>query len=365
MLQASMPTAYINAIGTAVPSHDVHDKFVQYAPQLLTDERLRKLFRRMADRCQIEHRYSFFAPDPDPAVLDSGGFFQRGSFPDTATRMKFYESHALDLAMESLDAAGIKAHAAEITHLIVTSCTGFYAPGLDLQLAHRLGLDPSVERTIIGFMGCYAAMNALKLARHIVRSESRSKVAIVNLELCTLHLQETANIEEVLSFLIFADGCSASIVSTEPGGIELESFRTTVIPGSADQITWHIGRTGFDMRLAGTVPGTIGSGLPDAMPSILNGHAAEDVELWAVHPGGRSILDAVEGAVGDMRDQLADSRVVLRDYGNMSSATVMFVLKRMLDRFRGMGIGGNALGCAMAFGPGLTAESMLFRMATA
>ena len=160
---------------------------------------------------------------------------------------------------------------AEITHLIVTSCTGFYAPGLDLQLAHRLGLDPSVERTIIGFMGCYAAMNALKLARHIVRSEPRSKVAIVNLELCTLHLQETDNIEEVLSFLIFADGCSASIVSAEPDGIELESFRTTVIPGSADQITWHIGRNGFDMRLAGTVPGTIGSGLPDAMPSILNG----------------------------------------------------------------------------------------------
>jgi alpha-pyrone synthase len=365
MLQVSKSTAYINAIGTAVPAHDVHEKFVQYAPLLLTDERLRKLFRRMADRCQIEHRYSFFEPHPDPALLDTGGFFRRGAFPDTATRMKFYERHALDLAMASLDEAGIQSHAPEITHLIVTSCTGFYAPGLDLQLAHRLGLDPSVERTIIGFMGCYAAMNALKLARHIVRSEPQSKVAIVNLELCTLHLQETDNIEEVLSFLIFADGCSASIVSAEPDGIELESFRTTVIPGSTDQITWHIGRNGFDMRLAGTVPGTIGSGLPEAMPSILNGRSARDVELWAVHPGGRSILDAVEGAVGSTHDQLVDSRAVLRDYGNMSSATVMFVLKRMLDRFRGGGIGGNGLGCAMAFGPGLTAESMMFRLAAA
>jgi predicted naringenin-chalcone synthase len=361
-----MTAAFINAIGTAVPSHDVHDKFVSYAPKLLTDERLRKLFRRMAERCQIEHRYSFFEPDPDPEVLDQGGFFKRGAFPDTATRMKFYEAHALGLAVTSLEAAGIARHKAEITHLIVTSCTGFYAPGLDLQLARHFELDPSVERTIIGFMGCYAAMNALKAARHIVRSEPASKVAIVNLELCTLHLQETANIEEVLSFLIFADGCSACVVSAEPDGVELESFRATVIPGSADQITWHIGRTGFDMRLAGTVPGTIGQGLPDALPKILRGRDPSDVELWAVHPGGRSILDAVAGAIGDASgDPLTDSRAILRDYGNMSSATVMFVLKRMLDRFRNTGIGGNSLGCAMAFGPGLTAESMMFRLAAA
>ncbi|QQP89780.1 type III polyketide synthase [Skermanella sp. TT6] len=361
-----MPTAaYINAIGTAVPTHDVHDKFVSYAPALLTDERLRKLFRRMAERCQIEHRYSFFEPDPDPEVLDTGGFFTRGAFPDTATRMKFYERHALGLATASLEAAGIERHRDGITHLIVTSCTGFYAPGLDLELARHFGLDPSVERTIIGFMGCYAAMNALKAARHIVRSEPGSKVAIVNLELCTLHLQETADIEEILSFLIFADGCSACLVSAEPDGIELQGFRATVIPGSADQITWHIGRNGFDMRLAGTVPGTIGQGLPDALPSILQGRSPSDVELWAVHPGGRSILDAVAGAIEGKGDQLSDSRAVLRDYGNMSSATVMFVLKRMLDRFRDTRMGGNGLGCAMAFGPGLTAESMLFRLAAA
>ena len=358
-----MPVAaYINAIGTAVPSYDVHDKFVSYAPSLLTDQRLRKLFRRMAERCQIEHRYSFFAPDPNPEALDTGGFFQRGAFPDTATRMKFYEQHALGLAATSLQAIGIERHAQEITHLIVTSCTGFYAPGLDLELVRHFNLDPSVDRTIVGFMGCYAAMNALKLAHHIVRSQPTAKVVIVNLELCTLHMQETADIEEVLSFLIFADGCSACLVSAEPDGIELQSFRATIIPGSADQITWHIGRLGFDMRLAGTVPSTIGHGLPDALPAILQGRSPRDVDLWAVHPGGRTILDAVEGAIDSIDDHLADSRAVLRDYGNMSSATVMFVLKRMLDRFRGNGIGGNGLGCAMAFGPGLTAESMLFRL---
>jgi alpha-pyrone synthase len=358
-----MTTAYINRIGTAVPVHDVHRKFVDYAPSLLTDERMRRLFRRMAERSQIEHRYSFFEPDPDPAVLDAGGFFRRGAFPDTATRMRFYETHALELATSSLNALEFDRHRDGISHLIVTSCTGFYAPGLDLQLVERFGLDASVERTIVGFMGCYAAMNALKLARHIVRSEPEAKVAIVNLELCTLHLQETADLEQVLSFLIFADGCSSCVVSAEPEGIALESFRTTVVPGSAGQITWHIGGHGFDMVLAGTVPQTIGQGLPTALPSILDGRRPDDIELWAVHPGGRTILDAVEQAVELDGDRLTESRAVLRDFGNMSSATVMFVLGRMLDRFRHTGMGGNGLGCAMAFGPGLTAESMLFRMA--
>jgi alpha-pyrone synthase len=360
-------TAYINRIASAVPPYDVHETFVDFVKsQLQGDNRKSALFNRMVEKSAIDHRYSCLQPADGPnGAMDADGHFVRGRFPDTAQRMRLFDMHAPVLAARAVDKLQLGEGKRRISHLIVACCTGFSAPGLDLEIVERCGLDASVERTIVGFMGCYAAMNALKLARHIVRSEPQSKVAIVNLELCTLHLQETDNIEEVLSFLIFADGCSASIVSAEPDGIELEAFRTTVIPGSADQITWHIGRSGFDMRLAGTVPGTIGSGLPDALPSILQGRNACDVELWAVHPGGRTILDAVEGAIGGTHDQLADSRVVLRDYGNMSSATVMFVLKRMLDRFRGAGIGGNGLGCAMAFGPGLTAESMLFRLASA
>ncbi|MBP2312565.1 type III polyketide synthase [Azospirillum soli] len=358
-----MTTPHINRIGTAVPAHDVHRKFVEFAPKLLSDERARRLFQRMAERCQIEHRYSSFEPDPDPDGLDMERFFRRGAFPDTAARMRWYERHALGLAEASLDALEIEECRGRITHLIVASCTGFYAPGLDLQLVERFGLNASVERTIVGFMGCYAAMNALKLARHIVRSEPSANVLVVNLELCTLHLQETDDLEQVLSFLIFADGCASCLVSAEPEGIALEDFRATVVPDSGGQITWRIGQQGFDMFLAGAVPSTIARGLPQALGGILGGRSAEDVELWAVHPGGRTILDAVEQAAGLEPDRLADSRAVLRDFGNMSSATVVFVLKRMLDRFRQTGMGGNGLGCAMAFGPGLTAESMLFRMA--
>ncbi|MGQ9368202.1 type III polyketide synthase [Azospirillum sp. ST 5-10] len=355
--------AYLNRIGTAVPSHDIHAEFVVTAQTLLPDPRARRLFARMAERCGIERRWSVFEAAGDGG-FDRGGFYVRGAFPDTAARMRRYEEEAPELALAAVRALDLgAAERAGITHLIVASCTGFYAPGLDLQLAERLGLDRGVERTIVGFMGCYAAMNALKLARHVVRSEPAARVLVVNLELCTLHLQESPDLETVLSFLIFGDGCAAALVSGEPEGIALDGFRAVVMPEAAGQITWRIGSQGFDMHLSGAVPGTLAAGLPGALPDILGGRGVDDVELWAVHPGGRSILDAVEEAAGLDRERLADSRAVLRDFGNMSSATVMFVLKRMLDRFRATGIGGNGAGCALAFGPGLTAETMTFRMA--
>ena len=353
-----MAEAYLNQIATAVPDHDVHSKFVDYAPFLLSEERHRTLLRRMATRAEIDHRYSFLKPHPDALGLDADGFYKRGAFPDTQTRMKFYERHAFSLATRALDQLNFTAHSDSVTHLIITTCTGFYAPGIDLQVVQHYGLNPSVERTVVGFMGCYAGINALKLARHIVRSEPSSKVAILNLELCTIHLQESNDLEQVLSFLIFADGCSASLVSANPYGIELQSFYSTVMPDSADQITWHIGGLGFDMVLLGKVPLTVAKNLPAKVNTILRGRKAHDMEHWAIHPGGRTILDAVQGSM-DLPDYaLHQSRDVLRRYGNMSSATVMFVLKEMLEPGTKAG-----RGCAMAFGPGLTVESMQFQTA--
>jgi alpha-pyrone synthase len=237
---------------------------------------------------------------------------------------------------------------------VLATCTGFFAPGLDLQLIERLSLDRTIERTVIGFMGCSAAINALKVARHIVRSQPDARILVVCLELCTLHLQETDDLEQVLSFLIFADGCAAGLVSAEPRGLALREFHVAVMPEAADQITWRIGDAGFDMRLSGAVPKSIARGLPPHMPAILAGREPRDVALWAIHPGGRSVLDAAEDALELPAERLLTSRETLRRYGNMSSATVMFVLKAMLgDTARG-------LGCAMSFGPGLVAETMLF-----
>jgi len=349
--------AYLNHIVTAVPDHDIHSTFIARAPSLLNNDRHRVLLKRMTDRVQIEHRYSFLKPPgADEEGFDADGFFRRGAFPDTKTRMCFYERHAFTLAKRALDQLDLAAQKDTITHLIVTTCTGFYAPGLDLQVIEHYGLSPAVERTMIGFMGCYAALNALKLARHIVRSQPAAKVVILNLELCTLHLQETDDLEQLLSFLIFADGCAASIVSAEPRGIELQSFHAAIIPDSADQITWHIGCFGFDMELLGRVPATVAKGLSSNLGVILKGHARDSIRHWAIHPGGRSILDAVQRGIGIPGEKLRQSRDILRRFGNMSSATVMFVLKEMMAPDTPAGPG-----CAMAFGPGLTAETMLFR----
>jgi len=353
-----MTDAYINEIATAVPDYDVHKNFVNYAPSMLTNERERALLSRMAGRAQIEHRYSFLKPPSDPTQFDEQGFYKRGAFPDTQARMHFYERHALTLAKKAIDQLDLECRKNSITHLILTTCTGFYAPGLDLQVIEHYGLKSSTERTVIGFMGCNAAINALKLSRHIVRSEPSANVLILNLELCTLHLQETDNIEQLLSFLIFADGCSASLVSATPVGIEMQSFVSAVMPDSSDQITWHIGDLGFDMVLMGKVPLTITNELPHSMSKILCGQKSENMTHWAIHPGGRTILDAVQKTIGMPADMLRHSRDVLRRFGNMSSATVMFVLNEMLQPGTKAG-----LGCAMAFGPGLTAESMLFQTA--
>jgi len=350
-----MPEAFINRIATANPPHDVHHTFLRFGQLMLRDNRRVALFNRMAERSGISHRYSFLEPDPNGAVVDTEGFYRRGHFPDTAARMRKFEAWAPGLAVEAAEKLLDGEDRSRITHVIVTSCTGLSAPGIDLALVEQCGLSPSVERTMVGFMGCYAAINALKLARHIVRSQPDARVLAVNLELCSLHLHETADMEEILSFLLFADGCAAALISAEPKGVAMESFHAALVPGTAELIRWHIRQQGFDMVLSGAVPGTIRTALAGARDAITGG--ANDIDLWAVHPGGRTVLDAVEQAFGLAPTALGASRSVLNDYGNMSSSTVMFVLDRIM---RGSQCG---RGCAMSFGPGLVAETMMFHMA--
>jgi predicted naringenin-chalcone synthase len=357
-----LTTAYINRIATMVPNHDVHEAFLRFAESLLEgDRRSALLFRRMAGKSGIEHRYSSFAPsrDPSSAAIDSEAFYTRGNFPDTATRMRAFETRAPELAAAAIERLQLGEERNRITHLLITCCTGFSAPGLDLELIARCGLPSSVERTMIGFMGCYAAINALKLARHIVRSEPNSRVLVVNLEMCTLHLKETTDIEQILSFMLFADGCAACVVSSDPIGVAIESFQALLVPGTHNLITWNIREFGFDMILSGQVPATIEEALSAGAGKILAGAPISSIDLWAVHPGGRTVLDAVERAFDLAPTALTASREILRNYGNMSSATVTFVLDKLMRGASGTG----ARGCAMAFGPGLTAETMLFSMA--
>jgi predicted naringenin-chalcone synthase len=351
-----MTEVFVNRIATAVPPHQVHDAFRLFAEGRLRDGRDRSAFARLAERAQIARRWSVLEPS---APLGSGtacGFYRAPEgFPTTRARMARYEAAAPGLAAPALDRLGMAEEGKRVTHLILATCTGFSAPGLDHWIIGRYGLPGHVERSILGFMGCQAAINALKLAWHLVRSDPSARVVVVALELCTLHLQGSDAIEQLLSFLIFADGCAAALVTAEPAGLRLDGFHAGLVPQAADQITWRIGDGGFDMTLSGMVPFTLAHALPALAGAMLGGAAPATVDLWAVHPGGRSILDAVAHGLDLPPGALAQSRAVLREHGNMSSATVMFVLRAMLEE----GIPGRR-GCAMAFGPGLSAETMRF-----
>ena len=348
-----MTQAWLNRITTAVPPHDIHAAFVEFGRDTVADWHKRALFDRMAKLSDIEHRYAIFEPGPRPRdkILDVTGFYRRGAFPSTAARMALYQPHALDLAMTAVRRLDLEPDT--ITHLIVASCTGFTAPGLDFQIMRAAGLPDATQRTIVGFMGCFAAVNVLKLADQIVRADPASRVLVVNLELCSLHLQEDfQDLPKMLSFMLFADGASAALVSADPAGIALGRFQAAIIPRSHDLITWQIGNDGFEMHLSGQVPGRIRRWLPEHGVKLL---PLERPQLWAVHAGGRSILDSVQQGLGLTPGALRHSRAVLRDYGNMSSATLMFVLHSILHDADARGPG-----MAMAFGPGLSVESFGF-----
>jgi alpha-pyrone synthase len=354
-----MAEVFINRIATAVPRHEVHGAFRAFAVTQAEGEKGRTAFARMAARSDITHRYSVLeASEPEGSGTVCGFYRTGAAFPSTRARMARYEREAPELAGTAFARLGLEDEAPRITHLVVATCTGFVAPGLDRHLVERHGLPRGVERTMVGFMGCQAAINALKVAWHVVRSEPEARVLVVCLELCTLHLQDTSALDQLLCFLLFADGCAAAIVSAEPKGLRVEGFRSVVMPEAGDMITWRIGDDGFDMTLSGMVPITLAHALPDWQAEMLGGGNAADVDLWAVHPGGRTILDAVEHGLALPQGALADSRAVLRDHGNMSSATVMFVLAAMMARAEA-----RQRGCALAFGPGLSAEAMRFSVA--
>ncbi|HEX2793716.1 MAG TPA: type III polyketide synthase [Croceicoccus sp.] len=347
-----MTQPHINAIATAVPPHEAHAVFREWAEAQIADPRQRKLFGRMADRSGISHRWTVLAPPADGSQTGFNGFYGRG-MPPTSARMAVYAKEAPDLVMQAAEGLG-PLH--EVTHLVLASCTGFVAPGIDQIVARRLGLAPSVERTLVGFMGCYAAVAALRTARHIVRSEPAARVLVVTVELCTLHLQADDAVDEILTMLLFGDGAAAAIVSADPVGIALGDPFSATLPDSEDLIGWTIGDTGFDMTLSGAVPGHIREAIASGVMRRAFGDPAT-VDGWAVHAGGRTVLDAVEQGFDLAPDALAESRAVLRDFGNMSSATLMFVLARVLADDRRVDNG-----VALAFGPGLAIEGFRYRM---
>jgi predicted naringenin-chalcone synthase len=311
---------------------------------------------------EIDSRYSCISnPDEFFKVNDDG----KVEIPTTKQRNDLFTTEARKLFVDTARGAiencpGVSFD--DITHLVTVSCTGFFNPGPDYAIIEGLHLNKNVQRYNIGFMGCHAAFPALRLAKQICQAEPDAMVLVVAVELCTLHLQLKEDLDSLLGGAIFADGAAGVIVSSKKpapsqNAFEMKHFESTLIPDSREQMAWTIGDTGFEMVLSQYIPRVIQSNIRAIVEPILaqQGISIADIDHWAVHPGGKAILDRIEESLG-IEGKIETSRAILRQFGNMSSATILFVLKRILEN--AVNNGNNSV-LAMAFGPGLTVETAL------
>lgn len=290
--------------------------------------------------------------------------------PSTGARNEVYVREASRLYV---DAAAAALEASEgldktdVTHVITVSCTGFFSPGPDYRIVRGLDLNPSVQRYHLGFMGCYAAFPAMRQAKTICDADPNAVVLVVSVELCSIHVRVSDDPDTILGSSLFGDGAAAAVITGRDmdgtRALQLDHFETVITPVGEEAMAWNIGDHGFEMVLGTYVPKIIDAHIVEALAPLLahddslTDRAYRELEHWAIHPGGRSILDKVEAKLELETKQLSPSRDVLRRYGNMSSATVLFVLKQILEQPDS--VGGERI-CGMAFGPGLTVETGLF-----
>jgi len=375
-------------------------------PTILIQDQVRDVFAAQPDLGRLAQRlvtaaFNLSGIDTRHTVieeltLDAEGaepqFFdpesQRLLVPSTRVRNELYITEATKLFVEAGRRAlaacpGIEA--ADVTHVVTVSCTGFYAPGPDYMLVRELGLSPGTQRYHLGFMGCYASMPALRTAKQFVEADPNAVVLVVSAELCSLHLRTSNDPDTIVASSLFADGAAAGIVSgraPEQGelALSLDLFETVITPIGEGDMAWKIGDEGFEMVLSSYVPHIIDQHIEGALAPLLardpvlsaaqgpaggqGGGLGTAVAHWAIHPGGRSILDKTEAKLGLSQAQLAPARETLRRYGNMSSATILFVMKAILEGAAGTDALAPAASdgervCAMAFGPGLTVETGL------
>ena len=361
----------ISAIGTAVPPHkQTQVRAAEIVTQMLNlgpaETRLLKAIYKatliesrhsvLSDYVKQPGEFSFFPNDPTQ------------SFPTTAARMQLYQDNALTLALTAIEDCLSERKDFDkmtITHLITVSCTGMYAPGLDFEIVTALQLTSHTKRTPIGFMGCYAAFNAMDLAHDLCRADPQAKVLIVSVELCTLHFQQNSSTENIVANALFADGAAAVLIETLPQktkALTCIGFYGDLLPQSQDKMAWTIADYGFDIVLSQYVPALIESGIMHFMEKLLHQYNLQqsDIDYYAIHPGGNKILEACETALQLDKSVNHYAYQVLARYGNMSSATILFVLKALWQDFTSKDQGKTIFSCA--FGPGLTVQSMLLKV---
>ncbi|NNK61672.1 MAG: type III polyketide synthase [Gemmatimonadetes bacterium] len=356
-------TLHVAGIGTAVPPRVApQDEAAALSPLFCgADERQARMLRVLYRKSGVRRRHSVAVRGGSGPLLERIPYYPVATGPDdlgptTAQRMVWYEQEAPALALEAsrgaLDEAGIEP--GSVTHLVTVSCTGFFSPGVDARLIEQLGLSRGVERTHVGFMGCHGALNGLRAALAYAEDPD-ARVLLCAVELCSLHFAYGWDPEMLVANTLFADGAAALVGWSGTDGWAVRDQGTLLMPDSQEAMTWRIGDHGFRMTLSSQVPERIRSHLAGWLVPWLaeRGLRPDQVGSWAVHPGGPRILEAVEDAMELPDGALRVSRETLRDYGNMSSPTVLFILERMRRE-------AAPRPCvALAFGPGLVVEAAI------
>lgn len=355
----------IQGIGTALPPHrlDQEDVAARLSDALGGQGDSARWARRIFKQSGVERRYTC-----EPNLLEAAGLCRYAvngnpdGVPTTAERMLVYERESVPLARQAAERALADSgtNPSDITHLIAVSCTGQFLPGLDVALAKGLGMRPDVRRIPLTFLGCAAGLTGIRLARDIVEGEPTAVVLVVCVELCTLHIQPSDDRQALYATAFFGDGASACVVSGSGGGLfALGAGRTILFPDSEGEMAWKLGPTGFDLYLSAGIPRLIGQVVPPRLGEWLGGEARPG--LWAIHPGGRGIVDALQTALDLSDEETSASRTVLRGYGNLSSATLLFVFQELRRKLESGALPRDpesASGVAIAFGPGVSAEMM-------
>ncbi len=353
-MNSSIVSIGLSNPGAPIPQAKI-SRFMQLAHQLDGQERrkLDFLYRKSG----IDSRHSVLDDFQKEKVSDFT-FFPKNKelhpFPGTAARMQVFEEKGPELAEQAVRSALQQANveAKSLTHLILISCTGMVAPGLELDLMRRLDIPSSVERYCIHFMGCYAAFTGLRLADQLVKANPNSRVLVVSVELCTLHFQKEYTEDNLLANSLFGDGAAAALVMQSEKGLQIKNYFSEVLWEGEKDMAWKIGDFGFEMRLSQYIPSLLNQGirrLRDLFEAKFNFSKVRHV---AIHPGGKQILIQVQEAFGLSPEVNSHALEVLRTCGNMSSASILFVLERMLQD---SSIQGDIL--ALGFGPGLTLET--------
>lgn len=324
--------------------------------------RLKALYRASG----IQTRHSVI-PDYGSLNMEGWTFYPKSKdlspFPTTQQRSILYKEAAPDLAMKAvqncIQKSNIKLE--EVTHLITISCTGMYAPGLDVDLINGLNLNSDVQRTCINFMGCYAAITGIRTADAFCKADSKAKVLVVSTELCTIHFQNKTDEDNLLANALFSDGAAALLMtSSEQGskGLSPVAFHNQILNDGGENMAWDIGDFGFEMKLSSYVPNLIESGIAGMIDQLKKKMGGSSIQQYAIHPGGKRILEVIEQELNLGKIDNRHAYEVLQNYGNMSSATLIFVLEKLIEE--GSIKGENCL--SVAFGPGLTLESMVLEI---